>query len=108
MRDEMLQADGGLPVDSFMHAMRAARLVLIVTGVWVALGAFMGLQFYLNGTGAGRSVELWPALRTSIQTYLIYAFLTFPILWLCRRFPPSRNRWLPALGAHMFAFPLFV
>ncbi|MGH9868863.1 MAG: sensor histidine kinase [Candidatus Polarisedimenticolia bacterium] len=104
----MLQPDGGRPVHSFMHPGRAARLVLIVTAVWLMLGVFMGLQFYFNGTAAGVSVELWPAIRTSIQNCLILALLTFPVLWLCRRHPPTRKRWLAALSAHTAGFVLFV
>ena len=104
----MLLSGGGRPVHSFMNMGRVARLVLIVFGVWLVLGVFMGLQFYFNANAAGGSVELWPAIRTSIQNFLILALLTFPVLWLCRRHPPTRKRWLTALSAHTAGFVLFV
>ena len=104
-----MQAQGGLPpVHSSMRRAPIVRLVLTVTGVWVVLGAFMGLQFYLNGTSGGRAVELGPALSTSIQKYLIFAALTFPLLWLCRRFPPSKARWGAVLMAHTAGLALFI
>ena len=86
----------------------AARLVLVVLGVWVGLGAFMGVQFYVNGTFAGKSVALWPAIDLSVRRYLIYALLTFPVLGLCRRFPISSGRGLAALAAHLAGFGGFV
>ena len=78
----------------------AARVVGVVLGVWVGLGVFMGVQFYVNGTFTGKSVDLWSGIDLSVRRYLIYALLTFPVLWLCRRFPPTSSRWLPTLAAH--------
>ena len=86
----------------------AARVVLVVLAVWAGLGMFMGVQFYVNGTFAGKAVALWPAIGFSVRRYLIYALLTFPVLWLCRLFPPSSGRVIPTLGAHLAGFSGFV
>lgn len=86
----------------------AVRLVLVVLAVWAGLGVFMGVQFYVNGTFAGKSVALWPAIGFSVRRYLIYALLTFPVLWLCRRFPFTSARVIPTLGAHLAGFSGFV
>ena len=75
-------------------------LVLLVLGIWLALGTFLGIQSYLNAGIDGRSLTLAAALNTSIRRYLIYAVLTFPCLWLCRRFPFTSRRWGVPLLAH--------
>ena len=74
--------------------------VLLVAGIWLALGAFLGIQMYLNASASGRPVPLWTALDRSIRRYLIYAALTFPCVWLCRRFPIASRRWVVPLLAH--------
>lgn len=79
---------------------------LIVLLVWVGLGIFMGVQFHVNGAPAG--IGLWHAIEISVRRYLIYALLTFPVLWLCRRFPPTLRRWLPTLAAHLAGFLSFL
>jgi len=84
------------------------RQVLATLGVWVGLGIFMGVQFHLNGMPGGRPVELGPGIALSVRRYLIYALLTLPILWLCRRFPPTSSRWIRPLTAHAVGLTLFV
>lgn len=84
------------------------RVVLITLVVWIGLGAFMGLQVHWSGTSAGTQVGLWPGLAISVQRYLIYALLTFPVLWLCRRFPPTSKRWILPVVAHALGVTLFV
>ena len=85
-----------------------ARVILITLAVWIGLGTFMGLHLHWNGTAAGKEVDLWPGLALSVRRYLIYALLTFPILWLCRRFPPTSKRWVLPAAAHAAGLTLFV
>jgi hypothetical protein len=85
-----------------------ARLIVAVVAVWAGLGVFMGVQFYVNGAPGGKAVELWPGIELSVRRYLIYAVLTFPVLWLCRRFPPASRRWLVPLTAHLGGLLAFV
>ena len=80
----------------------AARIVLVVLAVWAGLGVFMGVQFWVNGTFAGKSVTLWRGIDFSVRRYLIYALLTFPVLGLCRRFPiSSGRRTIATLSVHL-------
>jgi sensor histidine kinase YesM len=90
------------------EAPRPARLVLSVLAVWLFLGAFMGVQFYLNAATSGRPTSLGTALSFSIRKYLIYAVLTLPVLWLCRRFPPTSRRWVLPLSVHLLGVTVFV
>jgi hypothetical protein len=78
-----------------------ARLVLIVLGIWLLLGIFMGMQLFLNGAPGGQQVSLVPSIGMALQRYSIYAVLTFPVLWLCRRFPLTSKRWIVPLSAHV-------
>ena len=96
--------DDPAPLDTW----RAIRLALVVLAVWVGLGVFMGVQFYVNGTFAGKTVDVWEAIDLSVRRYLIYAVLTFPVLWLCRKFPPITKGWFVAVIAHLAGLIVFV
>src|SRR5262245_22896553 len=91
---------GDVPLPSPHRA--AVRRALIVLLVWVGLGVFMGVQFHVNRASQG--IGLWEGIEFSVRRYLIYALLTFPVLWLCRRFPPTLRRLLPTLAAHLAGF----
>jgi two-component system, LytTR family, sensor kinase len=80
------------------------RLILIVFGVWILLGVFFGFQLYLNG----RSPALGQSLAYSVRRYLVYALLTFPILWLCRRFPIGSGRWNVSVPVHAAGLGVFI
>jgi two-component system, LytTR family, sensor kinase len=82
------------------------RWVLLVLGTWIFLGAFLGFQNYLNEPG--HSVTLAAALGRPVRRYLIYALLTFPCLWLCRRYPFPSRRWKASLLAHLGGVVVFM
>src|SRR5262245_37203990 len=84
----------------------AVHRTLMVLLVWIGLGVFMGIQFHVNRGSQG--IGLWEGIEFSVRRYLIYALLTFPVLWLCRRFPPPLRRWLPTLAAHLAGFLAFL
>jgi hypothetical protein len=75
-------------------------LAMLVLGMWVFLGVLLGIQQYLNESPLGTSHSLSSALDRCVRRYLIYALLTFPCLWLCRRFSFTSRRWLVPLAAH--------
>ena len=91
-----------------MKSFRTIRPVLLVLSIWVGLGVFMGVQFYVNGTFTGKPVSVWAATDISVRRYLIYAVLTFPVLWLCRRYSPVTKGWLRAVPAHLIGLVAFV
>ena len=79
---------------------RLGRAALIV-GLWLVLGAFLGVQSHVNSTLAGRPIPIGTTVGVAVERYLVYAVLTFPILRLCRRFPFRARRRLTALGAQV-------
>jgi len=82
---------------------RAARLVLTVCLIWALLGTFLALQIYFNARAGGRALPLGWIIGNSLRRYAIYALLTFPILWVCRRFPFDPRRLWTSLPAHAAA-----
>ncbi|HEU5182473.1 MAG TPA: histidine kinase [Candidatus Polarisedimenticolia bacterium] len=82
------------------------RCVFLVLGIWIFLGAFLGFQNYLNQPS--HSITLAAALGHPIRRYLIYALLTFPCLWLCRRYPFPSRRWPASLLAHLGGLGAFM
>ena len=83
-------------------------LVLAVLGIWVFLGTLLGIQAYLNGSDGGTPLLLGTAISVSVRRYLVYAVLTFPGLWLCRRFPFTSQRWAVPLLAHTIGLLAFI
>jgi len=83
-------------------------LVLAVLGIWVFLGTLLGIQAYLNGSDGGTPLLLGTAISVSVRRYLVYAVLTFPGLWLCRRFPFTSQRWAVPLLAHAIGLLAFI
>lgn len=84
-----------------------ARFVALVIGLWLLLGAFLGAQSHLNTALAGEPIPLRVTLRIACERYLIYAALTFPLLWLCRRFPFTARRWPRWVAVQTLGLTLF-
>ncbi len=59
----------------------------------------MGLQIYANNYSEGR-LTLREALNYAVRRYSIYALLTIPIVWLCRRYPLPSQQWKRSVAAH--------
>ncbi|HKQ97220.1 MAG TPA: histidine kinase, partial [Candidatus Polarisedimenticolia bacterium] len=83
------------------------RLVAVVTAVWILLGVFLGTQSHVNTVAAGHPVPLVKAVLMAVQRYLLYALLTFPVLWLCRRVPFTAGRRTRWLAKHLLGFAGF-
>jgi len=94
--------------DDRREPLLSLRLVVLVLGIWILLGTFLGIQNYLNASGSGSSLTLAAALNRSIRRYLLYAVLTFPCLWLCRRYSFTSRRWLVPLLAHLVGVGSFM
>jgi two-component sensor histidine kinase len=91
------------------------RVSLVVLAVWLLLGVLFGIQVYLNSLPSpdpsqkvlapvSRTLRLTDALGYAIRRYAIYAILTLPIVWLCRRFPIPSPKWLKSIAAHTIGF----
>lgn len=76
------------------------RIGLAVLGIWILLGVALGLQLYANYHSEGR-MTLGEALNYAVRRYAIYALLTVPIVWLCRRYPLPSRTWGRSVLAHL-------
>lgn len=71
---------------------------LALLAVWTALGLLFALHFR-----AYYRIE-WPlALWWGLKDWYLWGALAPAVVWLTRRLPPSGERRLPALGAHLLA-----
>ena len=87
--------------------------IAIVLGIWMALAVVFAGQAYLFLYSASQAEEDLPkhppglALNelflTSLAECLIWASLTFLILWLARRFPLGQRSWPRSLLIHVAA-----
>src|SRR5215210_4010373 len=81
---------------------RWVRIVLII-GIWTLFGLFLVSQ-----TGLAFSRRDWPVnwhriFSAELAFAYSWAALTPLVLWLARRFPLERERWLRSLAVHVFA-----
>jgi len=82
----------------------SVRFVAAILLLWILLGAFQGVQLYLNQDAGEHPIPILTAVGTCVRRYLVYALLTFPALWLCRRFPFTARRWAAPMLAHGIGF----
>jgi len=73
------------------HAM-SGRSLLRFAGAgafWTLVGVAFASQFYLSSTLLGRSVTWGQAIGYSLGDWYVWAFLSIPVVWLARRYPPE-------------------
>jgi two-component system LytT family sensor kinase len=88
---------------------KTLKVIGIIIVIWVLLGLFFGLQIYANTASTTHSpAPIKQALGYALRRYSIYAVLTFPIVWLCRRFPPRSRGWLSYTGIQAIALTCFI
>lgn len=75
----------------------------VILGCWTLFGLFFAVQRYAERAYAGRPTS-WARVLTAwaVCAYL-WAALTPLVLWLARRFPFGRKRWLQPLLIHVAA-----
>jgi two-component system, LytTR family, sensor kinase len=79
---------------------RGGALVAIFAA-WTLFGLFFAGQAYLGQTYLGRGLSWDEALLRWMPCAYAWALLTPLVLGLNRRFPITRERWLPALLVHV-------
>src|SRR5579872_1940323 len=89
-----------------------ARLA-IVLGIWTVLAVVFTAQGYLLVYWAIHAQDDLPNYKpslvlselflSSLAECLIWACLTFAIVWLARRFPFGQGKWLRSLAVHLAA-----
>lgn len=78
-----------------------ASLFAVVFGLWTVVGFFFASQLYvLWPVTVGRSITFAQALAINLPFYYLWSLLTPLILWLARRFPLERGRWIRSLAVH--------
>jgi hypothetical protein len=79
---------------------RLAHFALIAVG-WTLYGLFFASQSYFRQAYFGHNPDWQGALSVWLTCGYSWAILTPPILYFFRRFPFSRDNWLPAIVAHL-------
>jgi sensor histidine kinase YesM len=100
-------------MSSLNHKRKLWVRVAIVLGIWMALVVVFTGQAYMLLSSAGQAQEDLPKhppelaldelFLTSLSECLIWACLTFLILWLARRFPLGQRNWPRSLLVHVAA-----
>lgn len=83
------------------------RSVVTVLLVWTLFGLLFAGQAYLGQAYLGRALSVRDALLRWMLCAYAWALLTPLVVWLNRRFPIDRRRWLAALIVHGVASLVF-
>jgi two-component system LytT family sensor kinase len=74
----------------------------IIFGAWTFVGLFMTSQDYIRNLRAGHAVEWQKQLfLLELPFAYLWALLTPLLLWLARRFPVERGRWIQSALVHL-------
>jgi two-component system, LytTR family, sensor kinase len=77
--------------------------VALVIGIWTLFGLFLVSQTGLAYRRSDRPVDWYRVFSAEMAFAYSWAVLTPLVLWLARRFPLERERWLRGLAVHVFA-----
>lgn len=72
----------------------------IILGCWTLFGLFFACQRYIERAYSGRPTSWAKVLTAWAACAYLWAALTPVVLWLARRFPFSRERWVRTLFLH--------
>jgi signal transduction histidine kinase len=89
------------------EAMPRARIVLVVSAIWVLVGAIWGAQNALGSTLRGAEpIPLAGALRAALIQTVPWIPVTLAVIALTVRFPLTREQWRRHAAVHLFAAPV--
>lgn len=83
---------------------RPYRSLLRAFGIlafWTLVGLAFASQFYLSSTLLGRSVSWRDAITYSLADWYVWAVISWPILWIARRWPPERGPMAKTAAIHL-------
>lgn len=92
------------PVLALYHSLWRWPLLF---AAWTLLAISFAAQFYISSSQAGLSVGWWQALGGALGDWYVVAVLTWPALWLARRFTFRRERWRSSVAMHLAAAVAF-
>jgi two-component system LytT family sensor kinase len=75
----------------------------LFAGFWTLIGLLFAINFYLTSSLFGRAVTWGQAIGSSLGDWYVWAVLSFPIIWLARRFHFERANWPRSLAVHLVA-----
>jgi len=82
----------GNPIHAMSDHATPGRTLFRFAGVgafWTLVGLAFASQFYLSSTLLGRAVTWGQAISYSLGDWYVYALLSWPSIWLARRYPPE-------------------
>lgn len=68
---------------------------------WTLVGLAFASQVYLSSTLLGRSIRWSQAISYALADWYVWALVSWPILWLARRFPPERGSVSQTAAIHL-------
>jgi sensor histidine kinase YesM len=80
---------------------------VLIFGVWTLIGLTFGAQLYLAYSRGRQHISWTKALFLELTYWYLVGVLSPGILWLARRFPIDRQRWLRNLLIHIAGGGLF-
>jgi two-component system LytT family sensor kinase len=80
---------------------------VLVFGVWTLIGLTFGAQLYLAYSRGRQHISWTKALFLELTYWYLVGILSPGILWLARKFPIDRQRWLRNLLIHIMGGGFF-
>ena len=75
----------------------------LIVGAWTFFGALIAGETYIRARAAGASLPLLVSFVWFLSWAYTWALFTPVVLWLRRRFPFERDRWVRSLVVHLAA-----
>lgn len=75
----------------------------LVAGFWIAVGVLSGVQFYYTLLGENVAISGQKVFSVQAGQWFLWIPFSSVILWLGRRFPFERQRWINRLLVHLAA-----
>lgn len=79
---------------------------VLIFGVWTLIGLTFGAQLYLAYSRGRQHISWTKALFLELTYWYLVGILSPGILWLARKFPIDRQRWLRNLLIHIHGWRL--
>jgi two-component system, LytTR family, sensor kinase len=76
-------------------------MAVVVIAGWAALALLFAATNSLTYLATGRPALWGLTIRMALSDWMVWAALTFPVLWLARRFSLTKDRWLRRLPLHI-------
>ena len=80
---------------------RAAGVAIIVVAGWAALALLFAATNSLTYVATGRPALWGLTIRMALADWMVWAALTFPVVWLARRLPLTGGSWRRRLPVHV-------